>query len=390
MASPASIHNIVAIIGAAAIVGACSGEPGTDDSGDTGTVGSCAREPLPADSPRYMVLAHPFDASGAGAGRFAVYRVDPSNPALQATGTEFEMRRAFLGEIVFTPDGRHGFVAHDDGTIGAFELAVDGSVTVLHEGFGADALYASGLAVDATGDTLWVTDGNWPDNGGGLYPVAIACDGTLTSEARAFETKNATRLSMAGGLALVGSRGIDGGNEADNAHLVDLGTGSVVGSAPAFPDDEASMSVALLSDDGAFGFIGDNSGFSTVPNRVAVVAVGTAGLTARTTIDIEDPVWMVASPFDDAVLVASGFENEILTLRREGDSYALAGVAASSPLPGAGVRLQRGSGQGLAFFAENQGVRALRFEGDGTVSEVGQWLVGSTSDAIVGAIGVQP
>lgn len=390
MAIPASIHNIPAILAASLVLGACSGDIGTDDTGDTGAVGACEREPLEADAVRRLVLAHPFDSAGAASGQFQVFDVDPREPSMQATGHRFEMRRAFLGEIVFTPDGRHGYVAHDDGTIGAFELGPGGEPSVVHEGFGEGLLYASGLAMDPSGETLWVTDGNWPDNGGGVYAVPVECDGSLGTPTRTFETKNATRVSIAHGVALVGSRGIDGGDEASNAHLVDLAGGGVISSAPAFDDDEATMTVALLSDDGLFGFIGDNSGFSSVPNRVAIMGVGDGGLEPLGTVDIEDPVWMVASPFDDAVLVASGFDNEILTLRREGGSYSLTGVATSAPLPAGGVRLTRGAGAGLVFFAENRGVRVLRFDGGGVVTAVGPWLVEGGSEAIVGAIGIQP
>src|SRR6185295_3490683 len=112
---------------------------------------------------------------------------------------------------------------------------------------------------------------------------------------------------------------------------------------------------------------------------------------------IDDPIAIVASPFDDAALVASGFGNAFFALDYDPDAaepFAVRGElayqGAPPQLPGGAVRVDRGALAGRVLVAENLGVRQVSFEGGGVITDLGLTSLGSGSESIVGAIGVQP
>jgi len=166
-----------------------------------------------------------------------------------------------------------------------------------------------------------------------------------------------------------------------------------VAGADAFGDDDAIVGGTALGHDGAHLLIGDTSGFSGVPNRVAVVAIdGDALAPAQVISPIEDPLSIVASPHDDVALVVSGFGDAVFVLDYAADAatpYTLRGelgyAGAAPQLPGHAVL----AGD-LVVLAENQGVRRIRLDGGGTVTDLGLAPLGDGLAAITGAIGVQP
>ena len=93
----------------------------------------------------------------------------------------------------------------------------------------------------------------------------------------------------------------------------------------------------------------------------------------------------MVSGFGDAVFVVDrGTGAQPFSVRGE-PTY----VGASPQLPSAAVMIERGTLDGLVLIAENQGVRRMQLA-TGGVTDLGLTTLGSGTDAITGALGVQP
>ncbi|MFT3769193.1 MAG: hypothetical protein QM820_27455 [Minicystis sp.] len=374
----------------------------TTSSTGTGGAGGCARVPGPADGPRKVVVALPYDADGNGAKTWEVLDLDATG-ALAKTGATFEMGRAPWGQIAFTPDGKVGIAVHGDGTLGVFRFDGGGAPAVVHAAF-KGSFYAGTVIVDPSGDGAYVLDPNWRNNGGGLYRVSIGCDGTLTDLGLVAPSKLAyglVRLGQTPDRAVLAAADVLASEAGDSAHLLDLGGSApaLLGGAAAFPDDEAIVSAIARTHDDRFVLIGDNSEFASVPNRVAVVAVNGGGLAqAQTLTPVEDPFSIVTSPFDNAAIVVSGYGNALFALGYDPDNatapFTVKGqvtyVGKKPQLPGDAIVVERGALRGLVVLAENDGVRRVRFEQDGQITDLGLFSLGAGVENIPGAIGVTP
>lgn len=389
-------------------VAACGGGGGGgDDGGDDdvdASVGidaaACVRMPSGnPDAVRRGVVSLPYTAGGGQANTYRVFQLDASG-AITFTNTTFEMSRSFLGTVAFTPDGEIGVVAQDDGSLGVFRFVAD-NVEVLHARF-QGSFYAEHVVMDPTGQVAYVIDPNTRDNDGGIYRVRIGCDDTITDEGLWIPTRSAGGIVFDGARAVVAAREAGASSTAgDDVHLFDVSGASPTrsGGADAFGDDEAIIGGTALTDDGRFILVGDNQGISqTPPNRVAVAEVTAGGVSARQVLaPIEDPLSIVTSPFDDAALVASGFGDALVVLDYNAAAatpFSVRGpltyTGARPELPGHIVMIERGSLRGLAFVAENLGVRRVRFGAGGTVTDLGKTPTGTGTANITGAIGIQP
>jgi hypothetical protein len=362
---------------------------------DAGGFG-CPRSLAP-DGTRHVVVSLPYDADGqkAAAYRLLELAIDSS---LTSTGKTFTMGRAVGGEIAFTPDGALALVAQEDGSVGV--VAFDGAEPrVVHDAFTGD-FYAQSVVMDARGDRAYILDSQWRENGGGVYTVAIDCDGSLRDLGLTVPAKlPAALLPLAGGDALlVANDALDSAENRD-AHLLHMGDApTVTASVDAFPDDEAIVSSAALTADGRYLLIADNSEFSGVDNRIAVVEVADGSLTSRQVVTpFEDPYSLLASPFGDAALAVSGYGDAIFALDyNPGDAqpFALRGELAyqggKPMLPGDAVLIARGALTGLVLVAEVDGVRLARFEDGGAVTDLGVMSLGDGLEFLPGAIGVAP
>ena len=65
-------------------------------------------------------------------------------------------------------------------------------------------------------------------------------------------------------------------------------------------------------------------------------------------------------------------------------------VGASPQLPLVAAPITRGSLNGLVLVSENSGVRSVRFEHDGTVTDLGLFDLGPALEDATGALGVAP
>jgi hypothetical protein len=195
---------------------------------------------------------------------------------------------------------------------------------------------------------------------------------------------------------LVG-REAGGAPAGDDLFLIEPGSPTeVLGGADAFGDDEAIFAGAALSADDTWALVGDNSAFSGISNRVAVVGVGEDVLSPWQVLEVDDPVDILASPWGDSALVVSGYSDAVVVLRATGEPQAPFEIlgepdysGASPQLPAAADMVPRGSLRGLVVLSENQGLRRLRFEAGG-VADLGLESFGEGLDYIPGAVGIQP
>jgi hypothetical protein len=383
--------------------------------------GGCHGALAAADRTRRIVVSHPFDTAENASGDFEVFAIDGMGVITQPN-VHFALGPTTEGVIAFTPDGAVGLVAEDDGSLGVFQLDETGAPHVVATSQ-KGSYYATGVVMDPSGDRAYVIDDQTTGNGGGIYVVSIACDGSVKDEGLLTAADlPSTVIPVGGGDAVILAKNVkgspllpDGGADAsgdaaardgalppgNDAVLVPWPSAAkVLGTADPFHDELAIVSAATLTHDGRYVLLGDNSQFSGIPNRVGVVSVGVGTIAAAGVVDnLNDPEGIVASPFDDAILVTSAFDNAIYALSRSESGtapFALSGpVAYKGPapqLPGNVVMIGRGTLNGRVLVAENQAIRALTFAAGGVITDLGPTASGDAGStaSIVGAIGVQP
>ena len=376
-------------------------------SGDESSSGSggeldCNADGGDANKERFVVISHPYDEDAGPAATYEVLRLSPGGE-LTTTGDSFEMGRSIFGEIAFTPSGRFGVVAQEDGSVGVFELDDAGEPTVIEATLTGDFYATGGMVMAEDGDVVWMLEAQTQDNGGGIRRVAIGCDGVLTDEGQVAPGDVPYGLALLGdGRALVGARSIldDDSVPGANAHLLQWDDDpTVLAAAVAFDMDDPILSAVTLTADRRFGLLADNSGFSIVPNRIAVVQIGDDDSLSFTQelSELDDPYDIVTSPFDDTAIFVSGFGDAIIVMDYDPDGdppFTIRGEleydGPGPALPANAVMLERGDLRGHVLVAENVAVRQVQFEGDGVVTDLGRLAFGEGLEDIVGVIGVQP
>jgi DNA-binding beta-propeller fold protein YncE len=382
---------------------------GTDGAADAAVDGAagdlasaCPRLPAAADRVRHVVISHPYTAGGAKDTRFEVLALSATG-TLSKTAATFSMGRLFDGEIVFTPDGELGFVAQEDGTLGAFRLDAAGMPTVLQAGL-KGAFYAARLVMDPTGQRLYVLDAQTRDNGGGVYALAIGCDGTLTDEGLWAPAKLPYSMVFLPGdpsRAVISAKDFLASTGSDDTFLAGWSaTPQLVAQASGFGSADAIISAGAITPDGKYALFADNGMFSSTAGKVAVLSVGAAGLAPVQLLSpLPEPAAIVVSPFGNAGLVVlTNTEDALVKLTYDASNatapFAVAGELAYTgkkpALPAATVVIDRGALKGRVLIAENEGVRQVAFAADGSVTDLGAFAIGTGLAAIVGGVGVQP
>lgn len=372
--------------------------PSPDASSDAGVdaPASCPRALKPADRARKVVISHPFKASGVKGTGFEVLDLSAAG-ALSKTNVTFDMGTANESPIAFTPDGLVGLVAQDDGTIGAFAFDDAGNVRVVHAKF-KGAFYAGAILMDASGARAFVLDSNTGANGGGVYAVAIGCDGTLTDDglvvpggtanAMAFLPGDPTKAVLAAGQAFASAAGKD-------THVVDLAGLSLVASGTAFSDGNAIPSSVAVMPDGKYALVADDGVIAG--NRISVVALPSMSFVQMLTT--EYPAAVVASPFGNAAIALNDDStDEISVLAYDAQNasapFSIKGrmtYAFPKPqIPTNAVMIDRGALKGRVLVSENLAVRQVQFTPAGSVTDTEKFAVGTGIPSIVGVVGVQP
>ncbi|MBI5532479.1 MAG: hypothetical protein HY898_07180 [Deltaproteobacteria bacterium] len=375
-------------------------QDGSDAAVDSGP--TCGRVPGPEDADRIAVVSHPYDTAGKKA---EVYELLTLNAAgtLAYTGEKFNMGRSYMGNVVFTPDGKVGIVSQDeDGTLGSFRINAAGHAEVVQAKF-KGGFYAGPIVMHPSGDRLYVLDSEWANIGGGVYSVRIGCDGTLTEEGKLIEAKlpySLVPIPGKPGQAAIAAKDLLSSAAGDDAHLVTIEPSiQKLASADAFADDQQIIASGAATPDGKFVLFGDNNEYGTTPNRIAVLEVGDSTLTMKQMLpDMLDPLAILVSPYEDVAIVVSGYGNAIQVLKYDASNattpFSLVGPlsykGAKPQLPGGAVMVDRGTLKGRVLVAENEGVRMVQFAQGTGVSDLGVLPSGGGMEGMVGVVGVQP
>ncbi len=420
-----------------AVLGACSlevtpqPEPGDVDGGDTlggdpdggDAAGGdpdtgpedCPRALAAADRVRTVIVSHPYDVNADPANVYAVWSLSTGG-VLSSTGATFTMGQAIdAPAITFTPDGEIGIVVQKNGTLGIFRVTGSG-VQVIDGGYNAgEAFYADSVLLDETGQWLYVLDNSWRIYEGGIHLVHLGCDDTPEYLGKLVEAKLPSgvawlpKASGAAQSAIVVAHDIGDSPVDQDAHRISLaatamGAPTVVTSADIDDDADAIFSSLAVSQGGTFGLISDNGMFAT--KSVSSFAIGQSSLTPLQTFThatdntaLGDLATLVMSPYDNAALLVSAYDPDALyrmsfdatdALTPFGAPAKLAYSGGAPELPVAATVIAQGSLTGLVLIAENLGVRRVRFETNGTITDLGRTSAGSGMTAIVGTVGVQP
>ena len=382
-----------------------SAEAAVTDGGDAGA--GCIRMPAAADRPRFAVVSHPFGADGGASTQYEVLSLSqtgtltrPSMPVTFSLGGS-----ADFAPIVFTPDGAYGFVVQDnDGSIGVFHLDASGTPTVVNPGY-AGTFYASALVVSADGAHLYVLDSDTAANKGGVYQLAIGCDGTLSNE----------KLAIPGGtayvMALLPTNPTDAVLSAGAAfnspptadtELVDLSALSLLSSTEGFFQEAGSFptpSSIAVTPDGKYALVTDDG--DSVGDRIAVVAIQSSMLSSVATLSSPTPAFVVTSPFDNAAIVLNpigSVADQINVLSYDPNKpsapFTITGQLTyqfpAPQLPATAGLISQGSLKGTVLISENTAVRQVAFTATGQVTDTAYLLFKGGDESIVGVIGVQP
>lgn len=377
------------------------------DGGDAGSNGgdaamSCPRVVPSGDHAHHVVISHPFDGSGNPSPQWEVLDLAADGTLSQPKIT-FQMGAATDGAVAFTPDGELAVAAQDDGSLGVVRLADDGTPSVIAAAYkGTSGWYASSAVMAPSGDHVYVLSQQTVDNGGGIYRIDLACDGTPSDVGRVVST------GMPGGLTFV--PGADRALVAADQTGLFAWTEPTANPAPSqltgfdpFGDGMAIVGAAALTADGKTYAVGDINQYETGGegmNRLAIVPRSGDTLGSAAVVPINDPESLIASPFGDVVLSVSGYGNALYVLDTSGTggAWAVRGqvtyTGAAPELPGAAIELSTGMLNGNVFVSELQGVRRVELRPNGSVVDDGRFTIGDGSgndlQDIVGAIGVSP
>ena len=370
---------------------------GADDTAQPSGSTGCRSIPRDADAPRVVLVSLPYTDDLGESPAWALLTLEDG--VLLDSGDRIDLGRDRGGGMAFTPDGSIGITALDEGTLGVVAVAEDGSTSVVQSGFDPGA-YTSALAIDPSGEVVWLINPNWPENGGGLYRAPIDCETGAVGEAeKVIEAKNPSDIVLSDdGRGLLVGREVPGAGAGADVALLDLESGAVLAGSDAFGDEDAIVSHAALTDSGWL-LMGDHSEFSGIPNRIAAVPVDGDTLgTAMVIPDVLDPIVVVPNPVGPGVLVPSGYGDRYWLLAEDSSGSApwtLAGpVTATDPspvqLPDHAVVIPRGSLAGRVLAVEVGGIRTLELEPAGG-ARIGPVLaLGTGYSGLPGAIGVQP
>jgi hypothetical protein len=374
------------------------GSVGGGSGGGSGGAG-CAHPLAAADRLRKIVVSHPFAPDGGDRDNlFEVLNLS-ANGTVAITGQQFRMGVAASASaiITFTPDGTIGLVPQDDGTLGVFHFFDAGTPEVITPAFNADGgFYATAVLMAPDGRTAWVLDSNTRNNGGGIYHVAIGCDGTPAFLGQSLPGDNpwaAAWLNTAPLQALVYARSLGDSPDAGNLHVIDFSTDppTRVASIIAFPDQDAVPSSVAVRLDDHWVALPDTS--FVAGNRVELMPKLSNIPTPRPPLDAMNPFGVSFSPFDDeALLITSNGTDHYKMLFLDGGVGSDIAYAHGAPqLPGPPVMITRGMLLGRLFIAELDSVRQLGWNPDGGIDDVSKTTIPMNNGGeIIGTLGVAP
>ncbi len=358
----------------------------------------------------YIVVSHPFATNSKD---FSVY--NSINATITPTDSKaFTLDKVTQGIITFIGDnGNFGIVATDHGKLSIFTLSEQGIGTAIDSDFRPRKCYADSATLNPTNiNEAYILDVN---TDGGICTLSIDAAGSITDGGLTISTASPAQLLfppvVGVQLAIIVSlRGV--------VSLWDWSSHKSLLSVPAFDtvdrDDglpDAVVAAATLTADGQYLLVLDNNAV-TGSMRLSAMKVD---WTQRTLVvaqvisnkkgSFNDPTAIIASPYNNAVLVSSAQGNALLRLSYNAnapdgtDPFELIGpipiTTTNVQLPNTMLALPGSDAwAGLVCVAELSGIRTVKFQADGSVLDYGLTNSGGKGgedmSAIVGAIGVQP
>lgn len=424
----AALSVFVPVVLVARLVGACGGDSGAvpDPTADGGNGTSTPAEagvapdgaPLSpdggngivtchaaprADGPRKMLVTRPRskEANGAYGTRAKTLEVlDVSaDGALSRPGKVLEMAGPTQGIPSFTPDGAVAIVPMGEKAgLASIVFDAQGNAKIATASFAPEGkLYADRVVIDETGSRAFVLDSNVDKNGGGIYEVRIACDGTLSLVGKVLASEKASQVALLSGTKGVYAGGILGKSE--DLHAFELpaapGDAKATASLSVFGDGKSVASSLAATPDGKYVVVTD-TGYE-VGNRLAVVDVATFTTKQRLTVDA--PEAFVVSPFGNAMMLVQSdtFDAYVpVTYAPDAPAPLTLGTKISASkkveLPTRPQVMKNGALKGLVYVVEVSGIRTLRFDAQGKLTDAGLFSMDVDKDLLNApfALGVMP
>lgn len=398
-------------------------QPTAEDGGSTVIPGSDAGvaadgAPLPADGgpglltchatprgdgPRKMLVTRPRSKEASGAygskGKTLEILDVAADGKLSRPGKTLEMAGSTEGIPSFTPDGAVAIVPLG-GTAGLASLVFDaqGNASVATSSFAPEGkLYADRVVIDSTGSRAFVLDSNVDKNGGGIYEVRIACDGTLSLVGKVLASEKAAQLTWLGDQKGLYAGGLVGKTEDLHAFTIGQNPASAQASASlsVFGDGASVASSLGVTPDGKYAVVTD-TGFE-VGNRVGVVDLAT--FTTKQKLTVDAPEAFVVSPFGNAMMLVQSdtFDAYVpVTYAPDSPSPITLGTkitaAKKVELPTRPVVMKNGALKGFVYVVEVSGIRTLTFDAQGKLADAGLFSMDVDKDLLNApfALGVQP
>lgn len=333
------------------------------------TVQGCRSGERAASQPETLLFSTPYDIN---ADQSPMWRTALIDNELELQDEILNLGRANQGSPRFTPDASWGIAVLDNGNVSSVTVDTDGRITPLDIDLDL-GIFVTAIEISSNGEELWLLDSNWPENGGGLYKSQIDCEtGSVSPPEKVLTTKNGAALMNSANGMWIAAREANG--ETGQAHVFQ---DNAVRTYSIFQDDEAILSDIAQTTDGRI-VIGDINEFSGIPTRIGwLTESGETG-----TLNIEDPVRLLASPINDQLFILSGYQNATYLLH-DGSVQEPDYMGSSPQLPTAAVQ----TGDGRIYIAENQGIRGMRFTANG-LDDDGILLELNGLEGITGALGI--
>ena len=359
-------------------------DPKTQQSLSEGDDYGCFGVSPKVDDRQVIVHSTPYNDDGSQGVLWNASVFDASSKTMSHLA-EFEMGRKTIGTISFTPDGSHGFVAQQDGTIGQFRIEEQG-VTVLETGLTGD-WYAQDVWFDPADGKLWIVDPNWPENGGGIYHADVDCEtGEIGSASLALPTKNAFGVFPLDleNIVVVAREAFD---STAQVFLLDRASLALIDSAVAFTHEDYNLSAVGISP--SHVFVGDNSSFSGTPNGFVAIELTTEGFGTQQWVAVLDPVSLVPSKDGSVMLVSSGYGDALHQYLPHLGELTEVVTSSASALPGVGARIHRGYWEGSVLVPENLAIRLLSLA-QSQVKDEGKIHQAEGFSGMIGSVGITP
>lgn len=357
---------------------------------------TACRTPIGENAPRKLVFSKPYNNDAMPANTVEVWNLN-TDGTLESISASFEVgNRVSDGNIIFTPDAEVGFVRLTDGKLASFKFSANDVevIQAMHD----PGEYISNIWAPPLGDGsfIYASKVGFRDSNGGLFKIPVDCETGMLGQA---ELVAPSKLLY--GLqfdtdkrAFVAATDFLDSETPNHIHEVVLEPiVERVQSGSAFTDNDAILAGFDITPDGTIALMGDTNLFGT--HRVGVVSLQNP-MSALQVIEIEDPESIVISPWGNAAVVASVFGDAIFVLDIGDDAETPVSVrgelSTTQPvlLPDAMATVRRGDLRGHVWVAENVGIRHIKFEENGDVTDLGLISTGEGTSAIPGALGVTP